>query len=206
MKVNNFRPVSILPVLSKILERLMYNRLLKFIKEFNILYDFQFGFRKFHSTFMALASAVNHIVNALQVGKYSIGVYLDFCKAFDTLDHDILCFKLNHHGIRGIALDWIKSYTLNRKQYVSYNDNPSDIQSISCGVPQGSILGPLLFLIYMNDLSNVSDILFTVMFADDTGMFVNGENLSTLETQLNFELKHVSTWLQVNKLSLNVDK
>ena len=206
MKVNNFRPVSILPVLSKILERLMYNRLLKFIEEFNILYDFQFGFRKFHSTFMALASAVNHIVNALQFGKYSIGVYLEFSKAFDTLDHDILFFKLNHYGIRGIALDWIKSYMLNRKQFVSYNDNSSDIQSISCGVPQGSILGPLLFLIYVNDLPNVSDMLFTVMFADDTSMFVNVENLSTLETQLNSELKHVSTWLQVNKLSLNVDK
>ena len=206
MKVNNFRPVSILPILSKILERLMYNRLLKFIEEFNILYDFQFGFRKFHSTFMALASAVNHIVNALQFGKYFIGVYLDFSKAFDTLDHDILFFKLNHYGIRGIALDWIKSYMLNRKQFVSYNDNPSDIQSISCGVPQGSILGPLLFLIYVNDLPNVSDMLLTVMFADDTSMFVNGENLSTLETQLNSELKHVSTWLQVNELSLNVDK
>ena len=93
MKVNNFRPVSILPVLSKILERLMYNRLLRFIEEFNILDDFQFGFRKCHSTFMALASAVNHIGNALQFGKYSIGVYLDFSKAFDTLDHGIFFFK-----------------------------------------------------------------------------------------------------------------
>ena len=95
---------------------------------------------------------------------------------------------------------------LNRKQCVLYYDNPSDVRSIKCGVPQGSILGPLLFLIYVNDCSNVSDMLLTIMFADDTNMFVNGENLNTLETQLNSELKHVSTWWQVNKWSLNVDK
>ena len=178
----------------------MYNRLWKFIEEFKILYDFQFGFRNFHSSFMALASAVNHIVNALQFGKYFIGVYLDFSKAFDTLDHDILFFKLNHSGSIGIALEWIKSYMLKRKQYVLYNDNPWDVRSITCGAPQWSILGPLLFLIYVNDLPIVSDMLFTVMFVDDTGMFFNGENLNTLESQLNSELKHVSTWLQVNKL------
>ena len=206
MKVNNYRPVSILPVLSKILERLMYNRLMKFVEDFDILYDFQFGFRKCHSTFMALASSVNHIVNALQFGKYSIGVYLDFSKAFDTLNHDILFLKLNHYGIRGIALDWIKSYMVNRKQYVMYNDNSSDIRSITCGVPQGSILGPLLFLLYVNDLPNISDILFTIMFADDTSMFINGNDLKAMETQLNSELKEVSIWLQVNKLSLNVEK
>ena len=114
-KVDNYRPVSILPVLSKILKRLMYNRLMKFVEYFDILYDFQFGFRKCHSTFMALALSVDHIVNALQFGKYSIGVYLDFSKAFDTLNHDILFLKLNHYGIRGIALDWIKSYMVNRK-------------------------------------------------------------------------------------------
>ena len=131
MKVNNYRPVSVLHVLSKILERLKYNRLMKFVEDFDILYDFQFGFRKRYSTFTALASAVNHIENALQFGKYSIGVYLDFSKAFDTLNHDILFLKSNHYGIRGIALDWIKSYMVNRKQYVMYNDNLSDIRSIT---------------------------------------------------------------------------
>ena len=179
-KVDNYRPVSILPVLSKILERLMYNRLMKFVEDFDILYDFQFGFRKCHSTFMALASSVNHIVNALQFGKYPIGVYLDFSKAFDTLNHDILFLKSNPYGIRGIALDWIKSYMVNRKQYVMYNDNSSDIRSKTCGVPQWSILGPLLFLLYVNDLPNISDILFTIMFADDTTMFINGNDLKAM--------------------------
>ena len=126
---------------------------------------------------MALASAVNHIVNALQFGKYSIGVYFDFSKASVTLNHDILFLKLNHYGIRGIARGWIKSYMVNRKQYVMYKDNSSDIQSITYGVPQGSILGPFLFLSYVNDLLNVSDILFTIMFADDTSMFINGDDL-----------------------------
>ena len=114
MRVNNYRPVSILPVLSNILEILMYNRLMIFVENFDILYDFQFCFRKCHSTYMALVSAVNHIINTPQFGKYSICVYLDFSKAFDTLNHDILFLKLNHYGIRGIALDWIKSYMVNR--------------------------------------------------------------------------------------------
>ena len=205
IKVDNYKPVSILPVLSKILERLMYTRLMKFV-DFDILYDFQFGFRKYHSTFIALASAVNHIVNALQFGKYSIGVYLDFSKAFDALNYDILFLELNHYGIRGIALDWIIIYVVNGKQYVIYNDNSSDIQSITCGVPHGSILGPLLFSLYVNDLPNVSSILFTIMFADDPSMFINGDDLKAMETQLNSELKEVSTWLQVNKSSLNVEK
>ena len=123
------------------------------------------------------ASAVNHIVNALQFGKYSIGVYLDFSKASDTLNHDILFRKLNHYGIRGIALNWIKSSMVNRKQYIMYDDNSSDIQSLTWGVPQGSIFSPLLFSLYVNDLPNVSDILFTIMFADDTSMFINGDDL-----------------------------
>ena len=124
----------------------------------------------------------------------------------DVVHHDILFLKLNHYGIRAIALDWIKSYMVNRKQYVMYNDNSSDIRSITCGVPQGSILGPLLSLLYVNDLPNISDILFTIMFADDTSMFINDIDLKAMETQLNSELKEVSIWLQVNKLSLNVEK
>ena len=145
LKVNNYRPVSILPVLSKVLEKLMYNHLMAFIEKFKILYDFQFGFRKAHSTAMALISVYDQILKALQNESYSIGVYLDFSKAFDTINHDILFQKLQCYGIRGIALEWIKSYMSNRYQYVSFNSCDSCIEPIEYGVPQGSILGPLLF-------------------------------------------------------------
>ena len=142
MKVDHFRPASILPVLSTILERLMYNRFLKFIEECDISCDSQFGFRKFHAAFVAVAIAVTHIENALQYmyGKNRICVCLNFPKACDTWDHSIFL----HRTVL------VKSYILNRKQYVLYNGNPSYIRSRTCGVPQGSILGPLLFLICVN--------------------------------------------------------
>ena len=130
---------------------------------------------------------------------------MNFSKAFDTLSHDILFRKLSHYVIRGIALDWIESYMVNKKHYVMYNDNSSDIRSITYDVPQDSILGPLLFLLYVNDLHNVLGKLFTIMFADDSSMFINGDDLKAIEAQLHSELKEVSIWLQVNKLSLNVE-
>ena len=144
MKFTNYRPVSILPVLSKVLERLVYNRLLIFIDKYKILYLYQFGFRQKHSTFMALSSFIDRITEYTVNGEYSIGVFLDFSQAFDTINHDILFMKLHHYGIRGVSLLWFKSYISNRLQYVPYNHFNSTLQKITCGVPQGSILGPLL--------------------------------------------------------------
>ena len=205
-KFSNYRPVSVLPVFSKILERLMYTRLLSFINKNKLLYKFQFGFREDHSPQLALIYLIDKISNALENGEYVLGVFLDFSKAFDTVNHEILFTKLKHYGIRDNALCWFKSYLSNRIQYVSYEGCESTKRNITCGVPQGSILGPLLFLIYINDLSLVSEKLFSILFADDSNMFLTGKNPEALIESMNFELEKVVNWLNVNKLSLNLKK
>ena len=204
--LSNYRPVSILPVMSKILERLMYNRLLSFINEHKILYKLQFGFRDNHSTSMALMTLVDHVANSIDNGDFTLGVFLDFSKAFDCLNHDILFKKLNFYGIRGRALDWFRSYLTERHQFVLFDNTESEYQKISCGVPQGSILGPLLFLIYVNDIVNVSDVLLFVLYADDTNGFISGRDIDSLIDKMNQELDKLVTWLYVNKLKLNVKK
>ena len=172
---SNYRPISVLPIFSKVLERAMYNRLIKYLNDNKILYSFQFGFRKNHSAVMALMILVDKVSKALENGEYALGLFIDFSKAFDTINYDILFTKLFHYGVRGCALKWFKSYLTNRKQYVVYNDTSSSLKPIVCGVPQGSILGPLLFLIYVNDLAYVSNDLFMIMFADDTNALVSNK-------------------------------
>ena len=206
MVFSNYRPVSILPVFSKLLERLMYNRLINFINIHGLLYEYQFGFQKDCSTYMALISLMEKISMALDNGEYVIGVFLDFSKAFDTVDHDILLQKLNIYGVRGVAHTWFKSYLANRYQYVTYNNAMSQKEKLTCGVPQGSILGPLLFLIYINDLSTVSNACLSILFADDTNMFRTGTDLNDLCNALNDDLSKIQEWLRANKLSLNVKK
>ena len=132
--------------------------------------------------------------------------FIDLKKAFDTVNHDILLSKLEHYGIRGTLLNWFRSYLTGRKQYVTVNGENSKLLDITCGVPQGSVLGPLLFLIYINDLPNVSEKLKIFLFADDTNIYFESKNLKELEKTINNELKHLSLWLKVNRLALNISK
>ena len=202
----NYRPISILSVFSKVFERVFYNRLYDFLNNEKILYDKQFGFRTKYSTEMALILLTDRISSALEKGEFVLGIFLDFSKAFDTVNHEILLKKLNHYGVRGIANDWVSSYLDSRPQFVVYDSVKSANKYIDCGVPQGSILGPLLFLLYINDLAKISNSLFFLMYADDTNVFISGKNLKELETQINKDLISLTEWLNTNKLSLNINK
>ena len=201
---NNYRPASLLCVLSKVFETVMYNRLIFF-----------FGFNKnvgkrsicvSKTTFVVygIMLLIDKLIKSLENGEFVIGIFLDFSKAFDTVDHAILVEKLYHCGIRGTRLDWFNSYLSTRKQYVTYNGISSQTNPESCVIPQGSILGNLLFLIYINDLANACKYSTTILYADDTNLFLNDMDLSEMENAINTDLKQFSLWLKVNKLSLNV--
>ena len=146
------------------------------------------------------------MLNAVEDNNFSVGIFLDLSKAFDTVNHDILISKLEHYGVRGVALEWFKSYLSNRKQIVSYKSVNSSEKYISCGVPQGSILGPLLFIIYINDICNTSDIISFCLFADDTSLIYSHRNVDSAILNLNTEMEKISTWLVANKLCINLLK
>ena len=171
-----------------------------------ILYEHQYGFRKGHSANHAVITLVERVAKALDTGKIVVGVYLDIRKAFDAIDHPILLRKLYSLGIRGNLYTWIKSYLTNRSQFVMYNNSKSETKFITHGVPQGSILGPLFFIVFMNDFSRASNILFSILFADDTTVIIEGQNYNNLILTLNTELNKLDVWLQANKLTLNTDK
>ena len=203
---NNYRPISLLSNLSKIIEKLLYQRLYSFLEQHNCLFNYQFGFRNHHSTNHALISITEKIRKALDDGKYASGVFLDFQKAFDTVNHNILLSKLEHYGIRGIPLNFLKTYLQNRQQYVSINNSSSDILTIENGVPQGSVLGPLLFLIYINDLNNAVKHSDIHHFADDTNVLYVSNSLKDINNKINHDLKNIVEWLRANKISLNAGK
>ena len=183
----NYRPVSILPSFSKFLEKVVYSRLYNYLCKLEILCDNQFGFRKNHSTSLALIDLYEKISLALDRNEHAVGVFLDLSKAFDTVDHNILLDKLEHYGIRGVALDWVRSYLSNRLQFVQFNGHSSSPQTICCGVPQGSILGPF-FLLYINDLSNVSTVVELILFADDTNLFMSTWQPHLIPNLINYPL------------------
>ena len=184
----------------------MYNRLENFLNENNLIYDLQYGFRKKFSTNHALISIVEQIRVNLDKKKYTCGVFVDLEKAFDTVNHKILLTKLNHYGINGISNSWLTSYLSDRTQSVSLDGEKSDILKISCGVPQGSILGPLLFLIYINDMHCALKESTVHHFADDTNLLYSHKDPDHIKKVMNKELKALYEWLCANRLSLNVSK
>jgi hypothetical protein len=193
-------------VFNKILEKLMYNRLTKFLEKHEVFFSGQFGFRSNRSTSHAILLIIDKIQNAIENKLFSCGLFLDLSKAFDTVNHSILIRKLEYYGIRGVVKDWFCSYLTDRALYVSIGDTSSDLMTITCGVPQGSVLGPLLFLLYINDFGNSATVLDFNLFADDSNLFYSHKSLQCLETDLNNQLYNVNEWLCANKLSLNIEK
>jgi exonuclease III len=206
--MSNYRPISILTTFSKIVEKIIYSRIIKHVYHQQILTSHQFGFRENHSTEQAIFSLINNILEALDNQQSAVGVFCDLHKAFDSVNHQILQKKLHFYGIRGKMEALIKSYLTDRCQKVMCEGISSSWKSPCCGVPQGSIIGPLLFLIYINDLPSVIDSTNTntLLYADDTSIIITDSNIDTIRTQLTILLKDINLWFQNNLMLLNLEK
>lgn len=206
-RFDNYRPISLLNAFSKLLEKIVACQMMKYLNKFKLLYEHQYGFRSGRNTSQPLIQLINKIYQGLnkQTSEYTLGVFIDLKKAFDTCNINILLRKLNHYGFQGISNKWFSSYLNGRTQYVEINGTKSGLMDITHGVPQGSVLGPILFLLYINDLPKATS-LFSSLFADDT-IFVNtNKDLNILQETTNQELEKAKQWFQANKLSLNVSK
>ena len=180
---NNYRPISLLHVISKVIDKIIYNQLSLYFESNTLFSDSQYGLRPNHSTEQSTLGLTDRITSAMDDNDVPISIFLDLSKAFDTIDHAILLTKLQHYGVEGIPLQLLKTYLTNRKQYVKFHDVNSNVLPINTGVPQGSILGPLLFIIYINDFARATDIFEFICYADDTTLF------STLNKLINAQ-KH----------------
>ena len=205
-KFENYRPVSILPIFGKLFEKVIYSRIYDYLTSKGILYGNQFGFRKSHSCSHALNYSISEIKKCLSNNKHVIGIYIDLSKAFDTIDHVKLLDKLYMYGVRGTTHSLLKSYLSNRLQYTSVLGETSNSLPVTYGVPLGSVLGPLLFLIYINDLSNCCEKGIFVLFADDTNIFVSADNKNDVYAKANSVLNSVHKYMIANQLYVNMSK
>ena len=199
----NYRPISLLSVFDKLSEKIIFRRLKSFLHKSKILYKYQFGFRNNHSASNALIDITEYIYNALDKGHFVFGIYINLRKAFDTVNHDILIKKLDHYGIRGVTLDRFRSYLKDRKQVTYINKTNSDVSKMcNFGVPQGSVLGPLMFLLYINDINHSLNEVIIKLFADDT-IFFSGEDFDSLMEIVTREMNSLQNWINANKLTIN---
>ena len=205
--MSNYRPISLLPAISKVFERVIHKQLQQYFNENNLFYHSQYGFRPKHSTELAALHLIDKLTLDMDANEVPINIYLDLSKAFDTINHKILLDKLQHYGVNSKAYDLLKNYLTNRKQYVHLKKTNSSHNIISTGVPQGSILGPLLFIIYINDLHKACTKLTPIIYADDTTLYGKlGSFKGDISSEINKELQRVNDWLKINKLSLNISK
>ena len=201
---SNYRPISVIPVVAKIFEKIVYEQLYEYLDNYNLLTTCQSGFRSLHSTLTALVEATNSWSVNIDNGLVNGVVFIDLKKAFDTIDHNIIPKKLGNYGVDLNSLKWFESYLTNRTQKCRVNDNLSSSNPVSCGVPQGNNFGPLLFLVYINDPPNCLAI--PRMFADDTSVSYAAKSVDELQSVINSELVNLHKWLNTNKLSLNIAK
>ena len=204
--MDNYRPISLLTAISKLFEKVVFSQLYDFFHHNNLFYDSQYGFLKNHSTEYAAMELTDKVLNDIDEKNISLAIFMDLSKAFDTLDHSILIKKLAHYGVKGTALEWFTSYLTGHSQYVEIDGVSSSILTLSTGVPQGSILGPLLFLIYMNDVPYCTKYFNFILYADNTTLNSTIQIPTMSPININNELAKVYDWLAVNKLSLNVKK
>lgn len=203
--LNDYRPISLLLIFSKILEKYIANHLQDYLSENNLINELQFGFQAKNSTFHPMIHLLNHVSKAMNKKEYTIGIFCDIRKAFDCVPKQTLLMKLRKFGIHGNMLSWFESYLSNRTQFVRLGLFDSEPLEVDSGVPQGSILGPILFLIFFNDLPK-STLLKLLLFCDDTTILASGKNLNDLISFVNTELQNISQWFRANQMCLHPNK